>query len=297
MLGDGDGHAPHIVLAHRDEWVSRSLEAVLAPSGYHVSQVRTSAQLLALTHRAAPDGLIIDFHLRDIAGPALCQQLRSYGGVGPQVPIILTSASPVGRADRVAAYSAGAWEVCTHPLDCELLLLQLRQFLGASSVVSTMRADSLVDETTGFYTMRGLARRARELEALARRCQYLLACVALTLEPEDAQMSDDMHSEVVAEAERQLVSVWRDTARSCDVIGRLQASEFAIFAPSTDEAGAQRMVERLRGRFDDSPVRTEGGAYRVRLRAECASVGNSGSAPVDAMGLLFHASQALHRPH
>lgn len=297
MIGDGDGSAPLVVLAHRDEWVSRSLEAVLVPSGYRVSQLRTAAQLFALSQRTTPDALIVDFNLRDTSGPLLCQQMRDMGVIGPEVPIILTSASPLGRVDRVAAFSAGAWEVCTHPLDCELLLLQLRRFLGAKQVVSAMRADSLIDEATGFYTMRGLARRARELDAHARRSQYLLACVALALEPEDVEMSDDTYAQVVASAEQHLATVWRESGRSCDVIGRLQPSEFAIFAASTDVAGAQHIVDRLRRRFDDTLMRTADDSYRVHVRAECAALGDPRGAPVDAMGLLFHASQALHGAH
>ena len=294
MLGDSDVLMPLVLLAHTDEWVSRSLEAVLAPSGYRVSRASSASDLLKLVHREPPDGLIVDFNLRGVPGPTLCQRLRGSPGVGVDVPIILTSASPIGRAERLAGYSAGAWEVCTHPLDCELLLQQLRQLLGARHVASTLRGDSLIDETTGFYSMRGLARRARELDSLARRCSQLIACVALALEPEPVGISDDISSHIVARAGQHLAAIWRESGRSCDVIGRLSASEFAIIAASTDEDGARRIVNRLRTRIEEFPMRMAGDSYTVRVRAQYASVAEGAGPPVDAMALLLQASQALH---
>lgn len=294
MLGDSDVLAPLVLLAHTDEWVSRSLEAVLAPGGYRVFHVTSASELLKLVHRASPDALIVDFSLRGMPGPTLCQKLRGLPGVGEDVPIILTSASPVGRAQRLAAYSAGAWEVCTHPLDCELLLQQLRQLLGARQVASTLRGDSLVDETTGFYSMRGLARRARELDSLTRRNNQLIACVALALEPEPRGISDDISSHILARAGQHLSAVWRESGRSCDVIGRLNASEFAIIAASTDVNGARRIVDRLRTRIEEYPMRMAGDSYTVRVRAHYASAAETAGPPVDAMALLLQATQALH---
>ena len=294
MLGDSDVHVPVVLLAHTDEWVSRSLEAVLAPGGYRVFRAGSVAELLKLVRRTPPDALIVDFSLRGVSGATLSQRLRGLPEVGVDVPIILTSASPIGRAERLAAFSAGAWEVCTHPVDCELLLQQLRQLLGARQVASTLRGDSLIDESTGFYSMRGLARRARELDALARRCSQLFACVALALEPEPHGISDDISSHIVARAGQHLAAVWRENGRSCDIIGRLNASEFAIIAASTDVNGARRIVDRLRTRIEEFPLRMAGDSYTVRVRAHYASVAESAGPPVDAMALLLQATQALH---
>src|SRR5512133_1600169 len=137
---------PLVLIANDQEWSARSLESIMGPLGY--------------------------------------AELRDDPRVGGATPIIITTSGPDRREERLAAYAAGAWEVCSQPLDGEVLLLKLSTWTRAKREVDRVRNESLLDEHTGLYNMRGLARRAREIGAEAYRQQHSLACVAFAPETE-----------------------------------------------------------------------------------------------------------------
>ena len=132
-----------------------------------------------------PDVVVVDARLPDIDGIDVCRTLRQDPCFSATTPIVITSAGE-GRAQRLAAYRAGAREYCTQPLDGEALVVKLDTSCAAREV-DQVRADSLLDERTGLYNMRGLARRAQEIGSDAFRRHDALR--ASTLPTETAMRS------------------------------------------------------------------------------------------------------------
>lgn len=281
---------PLVLIANDQEWSTRSLESVLGPQGFASVRAYTGRQALELARRVHPDVVILDAGMPDISGIEICQRLREDAEFPRSTPIVVTTAGPASRAQRIEALRAGAWEFLSQPIDAEALLLKLALFVEARREIDRSREESLLDAPTGLYNVRGLARRAREIGAESTRRGAPLACVAVSPVAEDAAPGATDLDAVLAV---HVSEVCRRTARSSDVVGRLGRSEFAIIAPSTDHDGALRLVQRLKEQVDAIPLVIEGVPRQVRFRAGYCAVANFAQSSVDAVELLLRAASAL----
>jgi diguanylate cyclase (GGDEF)-like protein len=282
---------PLVLIANDQEWSARSLESILGPNGYSVIRAYTGQQALDRARTAHPDLIILDAQMPDMHGFEVCRSLRGDPRFSATTPIIITTSGPSGRTQRLEAYRAGAWEFLGQPLDGEALLLKLRTFIQSKIEVDTLREESLLDQGTGLYNMRGLARRAREIGSDAYRRHEALACVVLCPEAEgtDGEPSEEETQRIT----ERVGQVFRLSGRSSDAIGRLGPHEFAVIAPATGPDGAERLVERLGDSIEAAPVPVRGGDRRVRIRAGYCAVPDFSESPIDAVEILLRATTAL----
>ncbi|HEV2083698.1 MAG TPA: response regulator [Gemmatimonadales bacterium] len=284
--------APLVLIANDQEWSARSLESILEPSGYSVIRAYTGQQALERARTAEPDLIILDAQMSDVHGFEVCRLLRSDPRFSATTPIIITTSGPSGRTQRLEAYRAGAWEFLGQPLDGEALLLKLATFLQSKLEVDSLRDESLLDPGTGLYNMRGMARRAHEIGADAFRRRDALACVVFSPEAEAAGPDEPLDEEVQRIAQ-QVGQLFKRTGRSSDAIGRLGQSEFAVIAPATSSEGALRLIQRLGGTIESSPIPVRGGERYLKVRAGYCAVPDFAESPVDAVELLLRATTAL----
>jgi PleD family two-component response regulator len=289
---DKANSAPLVLIANDQEWSARSLESILAPSGYSVVRAYTGQQALERARTAQPDLIILDAQMPDVHGFEVCRLLRGDPRFSATTPIIITTSGPSGRTQRLEAYRAGAWEFLGQPLDGEALLLKLATFLQCKLEVDTLRDESLLDAGTGLYNMRGLARRAHEIGADVFRRRDPLACVVFSPEPEGVGLEEapDEETQRIAEQVGQLL---KRSGRSSDAIGRLGHSEFAVIAPATSSEGALRLIQRLGGTIEAAPIPVRGGERLLKVRAGYSAVADFAESPVDAVELLLRATTAL----
>lgn len=278
-----DASPPLALLASDQEWSTRSLESVLGPHGFASVRAYTGRQALELIRRTHPDVVIIDSGMPDISGVDLCVQLRNDPEFPSSTPIVMTTAGPASRSQRLDAYRAGVWEYLSLPVDAEALILKLSAFVRAKREIDRSREESLLDDATGLYNVRGLARRAREMGADAVRRHASLACVAITATA-SGEPGEDLDPRVAEE----IGDLCRRTARSSDAVGRLGRSDFAILAPATGDAGAIRLAERLREGASTLAVASE-----CDVRAGYCAYQDFSQSPVDAVELLLRAATAL----
>ena len=283
--------SPLVLIANDQEWSARSLESILGPNGYSVVRAYTGQQALERARTSQPDLIILDAQMPDMHGFEVCRALRSDPRFSATTPIVITTSGPSGRTQRLEAYQAGAWEFLGQPLDGESLLLKLGTFLQSKREVDSLREESLLDQGTGLYNMRGLSRRAKEIGSEAFRRRDPLACVVFSPDAEPA--ADD-----VPEAEEQRMSdqlglLFRQAGRASDAIGRLGPTEFAVIAPATGPEAALRLVRRLGGAVESSPIPIRGGERSVRVRAGYCAVADFAESSVDAVELLLRATTAL----
>ena len=292
MATDTAGSAPLVLIANDQEWSARSLESILGPSGYSVVRAYTGQQALERARTAQPDLIILDAQMPDIHGFEVCRLLRSDPRFSATTPIIITTSGPSGRTQRLEAYRAGAWEFLGQPLDGEALLLKLATFLQCKEEVDSLRDESLLDPGTGLYNMRGLARRAHEIGADAFRRRDPLACVVLSPELEGFGPDEppDEETQRIAEQVGQLL---KRAGRSSDAIGKLGHLEFAVIAPATTSEGALRLIQRVGGSIESSPIPVRGGERLVKVRAGYCAVPDFAESPIDAVELLLRATTAL----
>ena len=283
---------PVVLIAYSHDWSARSLESVLSQHGYAVLRAATGARVFELARIANPDAYILD-HGPDIAGINICTRLREENTIAPNVPVIVTTSSIGSRTERIEAYAAGAWELCTEPLDIEIMLLKLGAFIQAKLAADRIRDETLVDAESGLYNARGLARRAREIGGEAVRRSDAVACIAFSAEPDVDAMAVSFEEESqIAEV---VGRVCRTMGRVSDAVGRLGPKEYGIIAPATSGAGADRLLERLRDSFAGTTLRLGNRDRRFRVSASVAVAPNLADSSVDAFELLYSATTALRQ--
>jgi len=289
------GRPPLALIGSDQEWSIRSIESILGPHGYAVLRAYNGKEVLERAQSGQPDVVILDLRLPDQDGRVVCRALRDQRIVSPATPILMISSGHPAKADRLKALQAGAWEVLSLPLDGEEFLLKLSAFVQAKTESDTLREEGLVDRSTGFYSVRGLARRAREVGAEAFRRKTALACVVIGVDPVGTDGAETGTDAALAEALNIVAQAFQGTARSSDIIGRLGRSEFAVIAPATDAEGAMRLAERLAAAVDARPPAPGTRVSAVKLRAGYEAVADLHETPVEPVDLLVRATAALRQ--
>lgn len=289
MTEPAHGRPPLVLIANAQEWSARSLETILGPAGFAVLRAYTDRNALDRARNARPDVIILDQHLPDRGGIEVCRELRSDPQVTPSTPIIISTAGPTTRQQRLEAMRAGAAEFIGQPLDGEEFTLRLQSYVRAKFDADRARDESMVDPETGLYNMRGLAKRARELGAQAFRQKTALGCVVFS--PDMSEGAAPSAEEAILQAMQVLARALKSTGRVSDAIGRLGPTEFAVVAPETDAEGLLRLANRL----SQSLAQQENGSGHtpVRLRAGYDAVPDVHATPLDPVDLLVHATSAL----
>lgn len=274
---------PLTLIANSQEWHSRSLESILGPHGYAVVRAYTGRQAVERAEAARPDLIILDTDLPDRDGFEVCRELRANPKISPSTPILMTSPGHPSRQKRLEALRAGAWDFIGSALDGEELPLRLDAYVRAKQDADRAREESLLDDLTGLYNIRGLARRARELGSQAFRHNEPFACIVLTAVPSEAAGAAD--EAVLLE---RLAAVLRQSGRTSDAIGILGPGEFAVVAQGTDDAGAVRLAERLA-----SAVSTDAAGSPVRMAAGYDVVRDYRATPIEPSDMLMRAGMAM----
>ncbi|HET8712382.1 MAG TPA: response regulator [Gemmatimonadales bacterium] len=244
---------PLVLLANADKWLTESLESVLTQGGFRVITTTKRPQVLEMARRQLPDAVIVDLALDQRASDnlAVCRALRADPSVSRATPIILTTAGPALRQQQLEALRAGAWELRGDPLDLEDLVLRLGVYVQGKIELDRISTEGMIDRVSGLYNMEGVSRRSSELAAFTAREGLPLACAVFRPEQTNGSLSPG--------AADRLAVAFKRAGRVSDAIGRTGTAEFTVFAPATDEAGAEGLVQRI----TDAVSSTAG----VRLRA------------------------------
>lgn len=281
---------PLTLIANSQEWHSRSLESILGPHGYAVLRAYTGKQAIERAQSARPDLIILDTDLPDRDGFDVCRELRADPSISAATPILITSPGHASRQKRLEALRAGAWDFIGSALDGEELPLRLDAFIRARQEVDRAREESLIDELTGLYNIRGLARRARELGSQAFRHKEPFACIVLMPMMDDTDGTTTSDVETSSAVVGALAQILRDTGRSCDAIGMLGPNEFAVIAHDTDSPGAVRLAERLADAINSTIS-----LPHLRMAVGYDAVPNYHDAPIEPSDMLMRASMAMRR--
>ena len=287
MPGTARQHPPLVVIANSQELHTRALESILGPHGYAVLRAYTGKQALERCRSARPDIIILDAELPDMDGLDICRTLRNDPLISQSTPILVTSSGHSSRQERLAALRAGAWDFLGSALDDEELPLKLDAYVRAKFDADRVREESLLDQLTGLYNVRGLARRARELGSHAFRSHKSFACVVFSTIVDDAQGGAAAEAQIAAAVER-LAKALRERGRVSDATGRLGPNEFAVIAQDTDADGAVRLAERLTNELKAAQP-------DIRVVAGFDVVPDYHEAPIDPSEMLARASRAMRQ--
>lgn len=283
---------PVALVVSEHEWSTLSLESVLGPNGYAVLRAYNGRQALERVQTISPDVVFIDSRLPDMEGVQLCRALRQHANLSLSAPILLVTAEHVNRQHQLGALRAGAWEYVRLPTDAEELLLRLESYIKGKFEADRAREESLLDQSTGLYSTRGVLKRARELTSEASRHGRALACIVMAPELTNDAVSDGDLAQALIQ---QLVEVFRSGSRVSDAIGRLGPREFVLLAPETDNGGARRLAQRITDAIDAMNAARDPATAEVRVRIGCYAVDDFRDAEIEPVELLTRATLALRQ--
>ncbi len=285
--------APLVLLACSDEWMGRSFASVFEQNGYTVARVSAGAATIRLARRANPDVVVLEEGNGDLDALRVCAALGDDPLFDHMVPIVITSTAPVTLATRHAAYAAGAWEYCSHPVDLEALMLKLATFRRARSEGVGRPGERFVDRETGLYTAEALRRFAEHVGALATRRHEPLACVTLGLTTAArSTLADSLGEEDRDDAFAMVAEFCRMHSRKSDIVAHVSDSRLTILAPDTDASGARLLVSRLRRALEQAAARAPG-SPEAGMRAGYSAVADLADSGVDPAELVRRATFAL----
>jgi diguanylate cyclase (GGDEF)-like protein len=286
---------PLVLIANDQEWAARSVESILEPSGYAVLRAYNGRQAFDLACSARPDLVMLDYRLPDTDGVEVCRRLREDARFGHATPVIITTSGVADRSHRLAALSAGAWDIFGQSIDSEALLLKFENFVRAKREYDRIRDSSLIDQGSGVYSMHGLARRAREIGGEAARQGRPLACVVIGPEVTPRRLGDRFLEQIATRVLAHVSEICKRSGRVSDIIGTLGRAELAIIAPATEAAGARRLAERLQESIESSPLTIDGEIVNVKVRVGYSAVRNFADSSIDPTELLLRASTAMRQ--
>lgn len=225
---------PVVLIANDQEWTARAVATILTSNGYQVVHAFTASETLAIVGSTDPDVVILDHQLPDFSGVEVCRRLRQDRRFGPTLPILITTAGPSGRPQRLSAYEAGAWEFYGQPLDAEALLYKIRTYVASYRRVRELRAATPAHEIA-IHQPDVLRQRATEMISQTRRNGASLCCVAWSV----ANVDDPS---ALATA----VDAFRQHARAADLHGQLGPRDLVLVTTANKTVDARRIAERFR---------------------------------------------------
>lgn len=295
-MTDTPALTPLVLVVDRQESTSQSIEGILRPKGHVVLKAYTGQQALDLAAKVSPDAIIIDIQLPDFDGIDLLRRLRGEPTIYSSTPVLMVSEAVLGRAQRLEALGAGAWDVLTHPLDPSELILRMDTFVRSKQEADRVRDEGLTDVRTGFYNVRGILRRTKEINADTVRSERPLTCIAFgPTTPAGDESAADEPASLAQATSRPVAEALRTVTRVSDTIGRLGPGEFVVIAPGTDQEGAVRLADRVLEALAAGSVEEPGIAPEVlaQIRAGFCSV--KADDQTSAEDLLLRATMALRR--
>jgi len=284
--------APVLLVANAfGTWLSQALANLVKARGYRVHFVLTGRELLDRAPVVGPDVIVLDADLPDLDSVAVCRTLRQHRAPW-EMPVIMITATPATKQQRLAALEAGAWDYVSVLLNPEELTLKVDAMARLKLEMERALEEGAVDPGSGLYTLRGLERRARELAADAVRRRAPLACVALGIgvDPKGAGES----SAALPAAATYAGQLLQASGRTSDCVGSLGRGEFAVLAPATAPEGAERMAQRLSRVLETAGPRPAG-VPPLRVHAGYDAVADVHLTPVEPANLLEHAGTALRQ--
>ena len=242
------------------------------------ASVETSGERLEVVTRALarrPEVIVLPVVGSARAPLDICRALHADLLVGVSVPLLVLARNRPTPEERVAAVRAGVWEYVSYagPQDLDELWLKLQTYAQAKRNVDEALAAGLADPATGLLTAPGLVRRGREMVSLMARARAPVACIVFAV-PDGSAAS---LGPVVARA-----------SRISDIVGVLNAGQYAVLAPATDEPGVVKLAERV-----GAAIRSGPGTGAPAVQAGYHVVGNVGYRPIDSVELLRLAAGAV----
>ena len=222
----------------------------------------------ALAHQAF-DICLMDFSLGRVTA-------RDLLGLFDGVPVVVVTVMEDEELDSELMRIGAADFVSKSELSPSLLKRVIRHAIERQTILNQLKDESLHDALTGVYNRRFGLREIRRLAADYRRHGHPYALCLLDMDNLKA-INDDFGHLAGDAAIRGFAEAMNSLVREADAVVRLGGDEFLVLLPNSGREQAEAMVERLRTRLVQAPLRWQEHAFHVA--ASAGIVEGSGLAP------------------
>jgi diguanylate cyclase (GGDEF)-like protein len=193
---------------------------------------------------------------------------------------------PLRTRDGFDVGSLCILDIAPRSFDAEQVAL-LEDLAGMATDELELRLCATTDGLTSVKTRRAFREEATRMAGLALRHGQDLGCIMLDID--HFKLVNDRYGHAAGDAMLRAVAACTERIRATDLVGRLGGEEFAILLPSTAEASALEVAEKIRAAIEATSV--ESGPHLIRVTASLgvASLRSAG----DLDGLLDQADRAL----
>lgn len=279
-----------ILVVDDDQSVLDHFDELLEREGYEVSRADDGRKAISAVTSQRPDLVLLDVIMPGMNGLEVCRILKARKQDGFLPIIILTSKSDM--ESRVEGLRLGADDYMTKPADPRELLARIEALLRIkelqdriSGSLSEAADKSVVDQLTGLYNERYLAKRMYDEFKRAERYSEPLSCIAIQL---DAQVGEaGLDGEVI----RQVAEILRGGVREFDIVVRSAPGRFTILLPRTHFTGSLSVATRIWQRLESKVFVSSGKRIEVKTSIGVSFYPNKGVSSADS--LLEQADQAV----
>jgi PleD family two-component response regulator len=227
-----------ILVVEDDFDISNMLRIYFTGQGFEVNVAPRGGDALSMTRQSLPHLIVLDIMLPDMDGYAVCKNLRTTTRTS-HIPIIFLTQKDE-RSDKIAGLELGADDYITKPFDIEELKLRV------TNAISRQERESQTDPRTGLPSGRLIEDHLRRI--IRTQGWALLDCRINTFDKFKDVYGFIAGDEVLRFTSLLMGEVVDESGTPNDFIGHPGGDNFVIV---TTVASAQRIRERLKGRFND----------------------------------------------
>jgi len=286
-----------IAIVDDDAAIRRLLRLLLHRAGYETIECTTGAEAQAALRQQPWDLAILDRRLPEMDGLELAAELRGNAEFRSRYIIMLTGEDD--QEDKVEGLDSGADDYITKPFQPRELLARIRAgeriVRLQKELLETNKRLELLSITDGLtklnnhrYLQDELARAFEESQRYGRPLS--LAMIDLDF---FKKVNDTYGHAVGDDVLKTAASLFKESARSTDLVARYGGEEFAVMMPETELADAAVFAEKIRSLVAAMPFDTQAGPIAVSVSIGVASVPHS-RIPT-AKELIIAADKALYR--
>lgn len=230
------------------------LRKMVSGWGYEVLTAYRGLQALKISQEEKPDLVLLDVMMPDLTGYEVCRALKINPGTS-EIPIIFLTAK--GEIfDRVEGLNIGAHDYLAKPFHPEELKVRIKNALRFKeerdrliNEAVTLKAQSIIDELTGFYNHRYLKERLSEELARAKRYNYSISCALVS--PDGFSEIRKIYSRARGDSIiKQIGKIMKRNIRAIDIVTRYNDGTFAVILPQTGQEGAAVFGEKIINTID-----------------------------------------------
>jgi len=226
-----------------------------------------------LASRPVPQLAILDWMMPGIDGIEICRRIRQDPELAGMYVLLLTARA--SRADLVAGLDAGADDYMVKPIDTEELRARVQVGTRSARLQASLAGqvsdlkdarDHLArlvstDALTDLHSRRSWFERGGAEFSRFQRYSRPFSVLVIDLDF-FKRVNDSFGHDAGDLLLRGFADMLRAECRQSDIIGRLGGEEFALVAPETPLAAAERVAERIRAACERLVVTVEAGEVR-----------------------------------